>query len=158
MTVEADPQSSDKFKWLDGSKPFSVKEAYSLSRDEVSGAQWEGWIRIWKLRIQQRVKLFAWILAHGKLLTNEERVRRHMAASLICTRCSTEVEGVMHAVRDCLRAKEVWKKLVPARDEATFYSLEAREWLLWVMKAGGVERNETIWPERMLAVCWMQWC
>lgn len=68
---------------------------------------------VWKIKVQQRVKVFLWVMAHGKLLTNLERWRRKMASCSLCERCSRAEEGVLHTIRDCKPAKEVWESLIP---------------------------------------------
>lgn len=75
-------------------------------------------------KIQERVKIFLWLSAHGKILTNAERGRRHMTSNLLCSRCLSEEEGSMHALRDCYKAKEVWNVLILTEDTIQFYGQE----------------------------------
>ena len=36
------------------------------------------WSSVWKLKVHPKIKTFVWLLYHGKILTNEERMRRRM--------------------------------------------------------------------------------
>ncbi|CAN1141919.1 Putative ribonuclease H protein At1g65750 [Linum perenne] len=49
-------------------------------------------------------------MAHGKLLTNLERKRRHLSDNASCPRCAAMDESIMHVTRDCPFASEVWDK------------------------------------------------
>lgn len=61
----------DQFGRLDPSnRVFTVKSTYHLLRGGNRGESWKGWRRIWRLRVQERIKVFMWLLAHDKILTN----------------------------------------------------------------------------------------
>lgn len=56
----------DGFGWLDtASRKFTVKSTYELANGVFAEERWGGWKRTWKLGIQQRIRVFLWILAHG---------------------------------------------------------------------------------------------
>ncbi|CAN1308034.1 Putative ribonuclease H protein At1g65750 [Linum perenne] len=59
------------------------------------------WDKVWKWEGPYRIKSFLWLAVHGRLLTNSERVRRHLATSAACPRCGAASESVAHALRDC---------------------------------------------------------
>lgn len=91
-----------------------------------------------------------WLFAHGRILTNAERMRRHLTSNDLCMRCQCEEEDGMHALRDCCRAKKVWNGLISAEDASNFYGLVRREWILWLLKAGNEGRGTTRWSEGWL--------
>ncbi|CAN1147966.1 Putative ribonuclease H protein At1g65750, partial [Linum perenne] len=66
------------------------------------------WDKIWKWEGPFRVKSFLWLAIHGRLLTNSERVRRHLAASPACPRCEVASESICHTLRDCPSAAAIW--------------------------------------------------
>lgn len=43
ITLSPDEPMLDKYVWLDGQRPFDVKEAYKLIKDRSVGDSWEGW-------------------------------------------------------------------------------------------------------------------
>lgn len=57
---------------------FTVKRAYQVLERMPTPPLWKCWERIWKIRVQQRTKMFVWLLGHNKLLTNFGRWRRWM--------------------------------------------------------------------------------
>ncbi|KAE8712936.1 hypothetical protein F3Y22_tig00110221pilonHSYRG00209 [Hibiscus syriacus] len=70
------------------SAKFSVRSAYQSLTPSLADESTECWRRLWKLNIPQRVKTFRWLSLHGKLMTNLERCRRHIANSRD-VRCAT---------------------------------------------------------------------
>lgn len=97
---------------------FSVKAAYELASGWVEEGTWIGWGLIWKLKIQERLKLFLWLLAHEKIMTNSKRWRRKLAQSPLCERFWQEDESAVHVIRDCRQAREVWTRLIPMNLQA----------------------------------------
>lgn len=53
------------------------------------------------MKVKERIRIFLWIMSHGRLLTNLERWKRRMTANLICGRCYQPEERALHAIRDC---------------------------------------------------------
>uniref|UniRef100_A0A2C9V2K2 Reverse transcriptase zinc-binding domain-containing protein n=1 Tax=Manihot esculenta TaxID=3983 RepID=A0A2C9V2K2_MANES len=72
------------------------------------------WKRIWSLSTTQRIRLFLWKVAHGKLMCNEERKKMHFTNANACPVCKSQVETVIHALRDCSMAKKFWQDTVIA--------------------------------------------
>ncbi|CAN1144589.1 Putative ribonuclease H protein At1g65750 [Linum perenne] len=106
--------SSGEDVWLWGAEKdglFSIRSAYNLvishSVEELDTL----WKLIWKWRGPSRIGAFLWLAGHGRLLTNAERVRRHMASDASCSRCGHESESLSHTLWDCPFAREVWKHL-----------------------------------------------
>lgn len=125
--LSSDPIDPDKFIWAHGKEgKFRVRDTYCLSRGLTVQVGWEGWRLLWKVKVQDRIKVFLWIMSNKKLLTNLERWKRRMAANPLCGRCYQEDEGVLHAIRDCAVAKEVWKCLIEPKLAPEFFSIGAQ--------------------------------
>lgn len=71
-----------------------------------------------------RVRVFAWIMTHGKLLTNLERWKKRLTDCPDCSRCCQATEDVQHTIRDCAWAREVWEVIIPQELKGEFISLE----------------------------------
>ncbi|KAL4348355.1 hypothetical protein GQ457_17G006980 [Hibiscus cannabinus] len=85
---------------------FSARSAYGyLSSDTKSGFD-RVWRQVWKLKVPYRVRMFAWFALHERLLTNVERVRRHMTTSEHCEISGSSREDIDHVLRQCNAAKE----------------------------------------------------
>lgn len=144
----------DKWGWLKpGSMSFRVRDAYIIEANWNNLEKWVGWKRIWSMRVQQRVKLFVWLLLHDGILTNSKRWKRNMASSAKCVRCGGVNEDATHAVRDCLHSREIWLAMGFHRDCGEFFNMELREWFSWSSKkrsCASCNINET---EKMAIVC-----
>ncbi|CAN1195124.1 Putative ribonuclease H protein At1g65750 [Linum perenne] len=90
---------------------FTIKSAYKLIYDQSSQRPDVTWDKVWKWEGPCRIKFFLWLAIHERLLTNSERVRRHLAQSAACSRCGDHLESVSHALRDCSSAASVWDQV-----------------------------------------------
>ena len=85
---------------------FSVSSAYDIENETpTTGAYWN---KLWKLVTLPRIKTFLWLLGHDKLLTKENCLKKGLAGSAICPRCSNSVESVLHMLQDCLASRQIW--------------------------------------------------
>lgn len=106
----------------DGS--FSVRTAYMVlawSPPDINSRLFQ---EIWKWRGPQRVKVLLWKVALEILLTNQQRLRRHMSELSDCPRCPGSVESVLHTLKDCKFASEVRGLIFPPAVVALFFSLD----------------------------------
>ncbi|CAN1184850.1 Putative ribonuclease H protein At1g65750, partial [Linum perenne] len=71
-----------------------------------------------------------WLVSHNRLLTNSERRRRHISATVACERCKREAEDTLHVLRDCRFADQVWRKIIPPERYRSFFSGSLNDWLL----------------------------
>jgi len=53
-----------------------------------------------------------------------------MAASSVCPRCNQHSESLMHCLRDCDFANQVWSLLTGNSLNHTFFSHYSRQWLI----------------------------
>ncbi|KAL4325712.1 hypothetical protein GQ457_11G032710 [Hibiscus cannabinus] len=90
------PSDIPRWRWEEN-RQFTTRTAYSvLSADSVADRN-AHWSNIWRLLVPQRIHIFIWLIFHGRLLTNEERARRHLVAS--DSRCANVFGGVrLHGV------------------------------------------------------------
>ncbi|MFQ6640914.1 hypothetical protein Gotur_014660 [Gossypium turneri] len=70
----------------------------------------ELWKKAWKLLGPQKVHFFFWTVFKQRLLTNMERVRRGLAEDPSCPICGHSSKDILHVIRDCTLAKQVWKQ------------------------------------------------
>lgn len=86
---------------------FSVSSAFDAiaGRDDTRG----DWSWLWKVRVWEKVKLFLWLVAKGRIMTNLERVRRHFTVDNRCPVCGEDEESIRHMVWDCRLARGVWR-------------------------------------------------
>lgn len=72
MGIVSGTSVPDSIGWKSkGDEKFSVSQAYEIQAGWGFEEAWMGWKLLWNLRVQQRVKDRAWLLAHGRVLMNE---------------------------------------------------------------------------------------
>ncbi|KAK8986461.1 hypothetical protein V6N11_010017 [Hibiscus sabdariffa] len=70
----------DRARWRwDDKFIFSTMSAYKYLIGSPNADRTFKWKQIWGLKIPQRIRTFMWLVAHERLMTNAERVRRHIA-------------------------------------------------------------------------------
>ncbi|CAN1138897.1 Putative ribonuclease H protein At1g65750 [Linum perenne] len=129
---------------------FSIKSAYllllELRRMEGSGV----WSSVWKWPGPTCIRHFIWLATQGKLLTNEERRRRHISNDGSCRRCGAEVEDVEHILRACPVAVEVWQSLLPQQEAALLLN---HHWDSWFSSQLSHPKNqERDWETKIVHV------
>lgn len=87
---------------------FFVKTTYKILKEGDWNPKNEKWKSVWKIPGSQRVCFFIWTALQGRLLSNVERVRRGLAVDPSCPICGYHSKDILHILRDCTIAKEVW--------------------------------------------------
>lgn len=108
---------------------FSLKTAYSslAATTDPRVQQDPLFSLVWRWGGPQRIKSFLWKLAHGKLLTNDECLRRSMCEDTTCSRCDYLDETITHCLRDCEEVRELSEKVIHPNHYAKFFSLGLHE-------------------------------
>ncbi|CAN1165414.1 Putative ribonuclease H protein At1g65750 [Linum perenne] len=135
MSPPRSERGEDGWRWGgEQSGKFSIRSAYKLILDIGELPIAESWDSIWKWRGPNRIRHFLWIAKHGRLLTNGERRRRHMANDSSCSLCNHPEENLTHVLRDCPFANDVWKSLDDSVLLAPTWSDPADTWLDFLLK------------------------
>ncbi|KAF7826982.1 hypothetical protein G2W53_018146 [Senna tora] len=128
--------SEDKPVWsLSKDGNFSTKSAYMLIKGEQDLEDVDVWKKIWKWKGPEKIKYFMWLCVKDRVLTNVNRRRRNLSLSDLCPRCRVCSESVLHMVRDCNYARNVWLRLVRPNMWPRFFNcfmirlVTAVEWL-----------------------------
>ena len=110
-----DLNMEDSPSWrYNASGAFSTRSAY-MSLTKNGNGQWK-WKNLWKLKVPQRSRMFMWLLCSESVLTNVEKNKRGMTDVMECGSCKGIPEDVLHVVRECKKAAEVWRIIVPVND------------------------------------------
>lgn len=107
------------------------------------------WKKVWKLNVPPKVRDFAWraccdIIPHGANLA-----RKGVPNFRWCLRCG-EMENLMHIIRDCYWAKEVWAcglGEVSVQGVLSFRDVMDRMW-----DSSGIKE-----VEKLVVICWSMW-
>lgn len=138
-------------------RTFNVKQAYELLEGWRDEDLWPTWVCFWSLKVHQRVHDFMWLLGHDKMLHNASRWRRGLSTSACCAICGDVWEDGMHVVRDCSRAREVWRLFNPQSSVSSFFDLEWKEWIEANLKIKPRENEAVEWAEKVALICWALW-
>ncbi|KAL0011163.1 hypothetical protein SO802_006271 [Lithocarpus litseifolius] len=110
---------ADSIFWLHNPRGvFTVKSAYHVARRILTEADRVGpsrgcvakqiWAILWKLRIPNKIKVFAWRACHEILPTAVNLTRRRIILEDKCSLCTGEPETTIHALWDCAAAQDIW--------------------------------------------------
>ena len=110
----------DSVMWLHTQKgTYTVNSSYHVaaqlvkeeknwvesSRGSPSNKVWEN---LWKLRIPNKIKVFAWRVGLNILPYKENLFRSKIAADDTCTLCKSAPESGLHSLWECGVARDVW--------------------------------------------------
>lgn len=134
---------------LDRSGFFTVKTAYHLAMavhteqfsPGASSSSPTGdraiWNLVWKASVPPKMRMFAWQVASGSLVTNLKKHRHHLGTHGNCPLCGRERESSFHALLVCPNASAFWDTMqkqwpLPNRIDIT---CTCDEWFLHFLAA-----------------------
>ncbi|GMI64939.1 hypothetical protein like AT3G09510 [Hibiscus trionum] len=87
---------------------YSTHSGYNwfLKRNSIQQEHPRIWHRIAKLKTLPKIKSFAWRACHEALPTGKRLLEVGLGDS-VCRLCTQDIETTVHALRDCLRVKEI---------------------------------------------------
>ncbi|CAL8168851.1 unnamed protein product [Prunus armeniaca] len=135
---------------------FSVKSAYNMVF-EGSTCSDVAWTFLWKLRIPPKLHIFFWLVFQGKILSNEQRVRRQLSLDASCGSCHWPMESILHILRDCVKAKKVWNALLNSSQSARFFTMDFQPWLRVNLMSKIVWADGIPWNLVFVFTCWYIW-
>ncbi|CAN1851988.1 Putative ribonuclease H protein At1g65750 [Linum perenne] len=119
----------DSLVWgLEPNGIFSVRSAFSMLQELDDTASDPFWSSLWKWHGPNKINHFLWLATHYRLLTNEERNRRHLTNQVLCPRCSLQPESLSHVLVDCHFATQVWQNVLPL---AVSTRHDGRDFISW---------------------------
>ena len=84
---------------------------------------------IWKSETLPKIKTFLWKCVHNSIGVKFCLAKRGIVVDEVCPICQREPETILHALRDCLRAKQVWIQLGVKETNREFWRSNLQEWL-----------------------------
>jgi ribonuclease HI len=143
---------------LTTSGAFSIKSAFMfLNNQNEEGQESDTWKTIWKWRGPQRIRTFLWLAAHERLHTNSLRKTRSISQSDACATCRDNVETSLHAIRDCLKAREVWEKCKFQGIESIIYTGKTKNWIKMNLKETKYHPIGVPWSLLFGIIAWKIW-
>jgi hypothetical protein len=78
-------------------KKFSVKSLYNALTKTDDGPDHK---KVWKSKVQPKIKIFMWLLTNGALLIKDNMVKRNWSGNPVCQFCQAE-ETINHLFFMC---------------------------------------------------------
>lgn len=127
----------DKEIWqLTSNGIFSVRSAYQLAVSCENDPH-VAWKRLWSLHVPPKLKVFAWTVVHGRLLTNVQRFTRQFIRRSLLQFLPNQPESMLHLLRNCTFARGVWTVIKIPASLSNFFQMDWTEWISTnVMKRG----------------------
>ena len=141
---------------------FTVKSAYHVARRTISEAAQVGtsrgcttkqvWDAIWKLRIPNKFKVFAWRACHDILPTAVNLTRRRVVQEEKCSVCTLEPESTIHALWDCAAAQDIWAGSACKLQNFKHGQLDLLQLMDELLERLSLEELELFWTQ-----AWLIW-
>ncbi|KAL0014133.1 hypothetical protein SO802_001202 [Lithocarpus litseifolius] len=120
LTWHYSPNGEFKLK---GAYQLAIKEDDNWGKCAAPGA----WV--WKILALPKVKHFLWQCCHNSIAVKVILKAKDLGISPDCPVCNSEPETIIHALRDCPKAKCFWNSLLPPFSPNVFYGMPLVEWL-----------------------------
>ncbi|XP_074289408.1 uncharacterized protein LOC141614562 [Silene latifolia] len=156
ISLVDDPDLEDSLYWKGTSSgKFSISSALGFLKELDYSTLPESliWRTIWRIPVQQRVRMFLWLAAHGRLMVNVNRVVRNMGDDPMCPRCNEFEETTDHLLRACPYSKRIWDAVGINSMCSDFYAPSFLDWLT-KNASNEVTTSELDWPILFALTCW----
>lgn len=110
------------------------------------------WIAIWKLRLPNKIKLFAWRACHEILTTAVNLTRRRVINDDKCSVCTREKESTIHALWDCAAAQHIWAGSTRKMQKGRHNQIDMLHLMEEFMERLTIDEFELFWTQ-----AWIVW-
>ncbi|RVW58950.1 Retrovirus-related Pol polyprotein from transposon RE1 [Vitis vinifera] len=161
-SVLLSPSSSDSRAWsLSSSGSFSVKSFfYALSKDS-NPLMFLPAKFLWSSKVPSKVKALAWLVAHGKVNTNDKLQLRRPYKALCpqwCILCKGNGESIDHLFLHCPVTIGLWHRLFNLVGVIWVPPRSIEDMLVISFKGlGNSVRGKILWQIACLTLIWMVW-
>lgn len=76
---------------------------------------------IWRLKSVERIQVFLWELAHGKITCNVNRKRLGFTNIDVCSLCKSAPESLLHLARDYAHVTPTWRSIGGGAAQQSFF-------------------------------------
>ncbi|XP_028778230.1 uncharacterized protein LOC114734750 [Neltuma alba] len=135
---------------------FSVKSAYFLIEENDRALFNPIYKLIWKWKGAERIRVFLWRAFNNRLPTNLWR-SRWCADSAVCYYCHRGTEDILHVLRDCFYAKQLWLQLLNKRYTSDFFAASLQEWFTMNLKVNMGMIEDVSWDIIWAVAVWKLW-
>lgn len=133
----------DTFSWrLSADQAYSASSAYGAMF--IGCSRPVGACQLWKTSAPPRVRMFFWLVMHGKCWTAHRRWRHGLQDDCKCVLCDQEDEMMDHLLLGCGYSREVWHLCLAAFNmqglivvherRVMYWWIDSRKWLPKVIR------------------------
>ncbi|XP_021723977.1 uncharacterized protein LOC110691367 [Chenopodium quinoa] len=155
----SDRLPEDTLCWdLEKDGTYSNRSAYRTlfydewkQEEEATSSPRVIWKKIWNTNVLPRIKVFMWRACQNALPTRKGIGSRISGYDTTCYVCHQEVEDVLHAIKECALARDVWR----CSNYRFVLSLKFRnvvDWWEYLLK-----EVDEVDVEIMFTICWAIW-
>ncbi|KAK8510151.1 hypothetical protein V6N12_008026 [Hibiscus sabdariffa] len=102
--------------------------------------------------------MFLWLLCHGRILSNRERVCRHLTTDCRCSVSGAVLEDLDHIFKQCPVAHSTWIPLIHDDKVDEFFALDFKQWIFVnLSNIGGFARDQVHWDVLFGLLMWNLW-
>ena len=113
---------------------------------------------IWKLNTLPRIQSFVWQCIHHSISVRECLTARGMDIDNSCPICRNGPESILHALRDCPSARDIWHQLGVPPSDSVFFVANLKDWLVFNCNSKLRQRaGQLPWFQVFLFAIWMIW-
>ena len=136
---------------------FNTNSAYRLTiQGEENAVQFSGqWV--WKLAMLPKIIYFIWLCLHGSIPIREVLAGRGINCVKLCPICKEQDESILHLLRDCVYARDLWRKLEVPPTLVSSFTEGFETWLKTNYLSGMKHKGITPWCTLFIFTLWSLW-
>lgn len=158
ININTNSNECDEISWKHSSSGcFSTKSAFNMISLEPTVPSDLMINSKWKLKVPMRIQFFIWLASQSRILTNEERKRRHIIDYDTCGLCNVAAETTLHILRDCQYSQDIWSKMGIQQFMSDFFYLTHDEWWKRNLKNNHCHIWDWQWNLTFCSSCWLIW-
>ena len=97
-------------RWLGADGEFALKELKAMIEDKLVAASNDGLETIWSKKVPKKIPIMIWRVKLGRIPTKEVLDKMGIDLnSVLCPRCSREIETINHALFRCEEVSKMWQ-------------------------------------------------
>jgi hypothetical protein len=153
---------ADDISWrFTANGTYTTRSAYSIQfAGSFADYEWEG---IWRAKVENKCKLFCWLIMQNKLWTADRLIKHGGQANTICQLCRSQQESALHLLAQCSYSQLVWSGLsawlgASLQPPPTSSYRRLRSWWNAMIQAGGqgpLHRQERV--QKLIYTAWNLW-
>lgn len=151
-------QLPDELRWMwTKSGKYSASSFYRVLL--MGGTIVWGYKEIWISPTPSKVKVFAYLLLQGRILTHDVMIKRHMGCELRCVLCNNcDLETTHHLFFSCQYATRVWDRIeLHMRSKLMIREDTVEQTWDSSRTSCSIAGNKKVWTSKFMCVLWFIW-